>query len=84
MGKSTFNPSFTLEPNQSKELQELWTTISDLVEPERNTLVMVRLARKSPVFTKRQLYMCAANLVSHRATKEIPEWMHQMIETCRE
>ena len=80
MSRSSFNPSFTLAPHQSTELQKLWALIANIVEPERNTLVMVRLARKHPVFTKRQLYMCAANLVSHGGISEIPEWMHQMIE----
>ena len=79
MSRSSFNPSFILAQEQATELQELWAAIATIVEPGRNTLVMVRLARKHPVFTKRQLYMCAANLVNYGIT-EIPEWMHQMIE----
>jgi hypothetical protein len=79
MNKTRSNPSFTLTPEQTAELSSLWSSVKKSIEPERYMLIKLKLARKTPVLTKRQLYACAANLVSYDVV-EVPEWLHQMLE----
>ena len=79
MSKKRFNPSFALNPQQTIELASLWNSAKESLEPERYLLIRLKLARKTPVLTKRQLYACAVNLVNHGET-ELPEWLHEMLE----
>jgi hypothetical protein len=77
--KTKFNPSFTLTPEQAEDLSTLWTPISSLVDPSKDTLVKVKLSRKNPVFTRRQIYMIIATAVNLGFNK-VPDWMHQILD----
>lgn len=76
---SRFNPSFTLTQAQAEDLSALWASISNLVEPSKDTLVKVKLSRNDPVFTRRQIYMIIATAVNLGFNK-VPDWMHQMLD----
>lgn len=76
---SKFNPSFTLTQTQAEDLSALWASISNLVEPSKDTLVKVKLSRNNPVFTRRQIYMIIATAVNLGFNK-VPDWMHQMLD----
>jgi hypothetical protein len=49
------------------------------VESSKDTLVVLKLSRKNPVLTRRQLYMICATL-ANLGQLNIPEWAHEMLD----
>jgi hypothetical protein len=74
-----FNPSFNLSAEQGQELWQVWEPIRGLVESSKDTLVVLKLSRKNPVLTRRQLYMICATL-ANLGQLNIPEWAHEMLD----
>lgn len=73
------NPRFTLTPEQTAELRQLWAPLKQLVEPSKDTLMTIKLSRQAAVLSRRQLYMVAATMVNLGVGK-LPEWMHDLLD----
>jgi len=74
-----FNPSFQLTAKQGLELLQAWDPVRGIVEPSKNTLVILKLSRKYPILTRRQLYMICATL-ANLGQLNIPDWAHEMLD----
>lgn len=74
-----FNPSFNLTTDQGYELLQAWEPIRGLVEASKDTLVILKLSRRNPILTRRQLYMICATL-ANLGQASIPEWAHEMLD----
>lgn len=77
--RTKFNPSFQLTAEQGLELLQAWETVRGVAEPSKNTLVTLKLSRKHPVLTRRQLYMICATL-ANLGYFNIPDWAHEMLD----
>ena len=78
-----FNPSFKLTAEQGLELLEAWEPVRGIVEASKDTLVILKLSRKNPILTRRQLYMICATL-ANLGQLSIPEWAHEMLDMRQE
>jgi len=73
------NPIFNLSNYQTDELRNLWDCVSHLVDPIKNSRVILKLSRRAAVLTHRQLYLICVNLANFGQT--VPDWCHDLLET---
>ena len=73
------NPSFNLSKEQTSELRDLWECIGHLVDPIKNSRVILKLSRSAAMLTHRQLYLICVNLANFNQT--VPDWCHDLLES---
>jgi len=73
------NPSFNLTKDQTNELRDLWDCIGHLVDPTKNSRVILKLSRNAAILTHRQLYLICVNLANFN--QPVPDWCHDLLES---
>jgi hypothetical protein len=73
------NPIFNLTNYQTDELRDLWDGVSHLVDPIKNSRVILKLSRRAAVLTHRQLYLICVNLANFN--QAVPDWCHDLLES---
>jgi len=73
------NPVFNLTIDQTIELRDLWYLIGHLVDPVKNSRVILKLSRNAATLTHRQLYLICVNLANFNQT--VPDWCHNLLES---
>lgn len=73
------NPTFNLSIEQTNELKTLWDQIGHLVDPIKNSRVILKLSRRAAILTHRQLYLICVNLANF--DRMVPDWCHDLLES---
>ena len=73
------NPTFNLSIEQTLELRALWDHIGHLVDPIKNSRVVLKLSRRAANLTHRQLYLICVNLANF--DQMVPDWCHDLLES---
>jgi len=73
------NPIFNLSKEQTFELKTLWDRIGYLVDPVKNSRVVLKLSRRAANLTHRQLYLICVNLANFNQT--VPDWCYELLES---
>jgi hypothetical protein len=84
----TNNPIYVLSADQTAELRELWRSVRNLVTPERENFIRVKLAAPQARISRKQLFMVMSQLTGLRPEDLLPQWLYeldqkqQQLETC--
>lgn len=76
------NPTFNLSIDQTRELKALWDRIGYLIDPIKNSRVVLKLSRRAAILTHRQLYLICVNLANF--DQMVPDWCHDLLESNEE
>ncbi len=72
------NPIYHLTEEQTSELRERWRQIRQLVAPERENFIRVKLAAPKAKISRKQLFMVMSQLTGFRPGDPLPQWMYEL------
>ncbi len=74
----TKNPIYVLSADQTAELRELWRSVRNLVTPERENFIRVKLAAPQARISRKQLFMVMSQLTGLRPEDLLPQWLYEL------